>query len=249
MSSKMTIIEGNSNDKDNVRAYMVKGEPGDDGVSPTITPSKSGSQTTLTIVDGEGTKQAVIDDGFSPTVTTSKTDGVTTVTITDLNGTRTAEIVDGIDLTGGVPTDGVIGFDGVAADIPDGYEVVGDTDEKLVSAKVLWSGRSTEVSVDLTGYSFIEVIFCSNDNFYNSLKVPVSGSTFSRALALCNSYLSDPMSSGGSLYLKYGKATLTQSGVTIKANVEVQITDTASQIRWQGASNTLLYITTIIGYK
>ena len=29
--SKITIIEGNSNDKDNVRAYMVKGEKGDQG--------------------------------------------------------------------------------------------------------------------------------------------------------------------------------------------------------------------------
>ena len=133
MSSKMTIIEGNSNDKDNVRAYMVKGEPGDDGVSPTITASRSGSTTTLNIVDAEGTKQAILNDGFSPTVETSKTDGVTTVEITDINGTRTTEIVDGIDLTGGVPTDGVIGFDGEAADIPDGYEVVGNIDEKLVS--------------------------------------------------------------------------------------------------------------------
>lgn len=132
MSSKMTIIEGNSNDKDNVRAYMVKGEPGTDGVSPTITPSRSGEQTTLTIVDAEGTKQAVLNDGFSPTVETSKTDGVTTVEITDINGTRTTEIVDGIDLTGGVPTAGVIGFDGEAADIPDGYEVIGNIDEKLV---------------------------------------------------------------------------------------------------------------------
>lgn len=126
MSSKMTIIEGNSNDKDNVRAYMVKGEPGDDGVSPTITASRSGSTTTLNIVDGEGTKQAVINDGVSPIVEVSKEDGITDITITDFNGTHTAEIVDGIDMTGGVPTDGVIGFDGVAADIPDGYEVYAD---------------------------------------------------------------------------------------------------------------------------
>jgi hypothetical protein len=28
---KMTIIEGNSNDKDNVRVIMVKGEKGDTG--------------------------------------------------------------------------------------------------------------------------------------------------------------------------------------------------------------------------
>lgn len=123
MSSKMTIIEGNSNDKDNVRAYMVKGEPGNDGVSPTIDVERTNNKVTVSTVDAEGTHEADIYDGVSPTVTTSKEDGVTTVTITDINGTRTAEIVDGIDLTGGVPTAGVIGFDGVAADIPDGYEV------------------------------------------------------------------------------------------------------------------------------
>lgn len=86
--SKMTIIEGNSNDKDNVRGYMVKGEP-----------------------------------GVSPTVGVSKEDGVTTLTIEDAEGTHTATIADGDDLVGGVPTDGIIGFDGEAADIPDGYEI------------------------------------------------------------------------------------------------------------------------------
>lgn len=92
--SKMTIIEGNSNDKDNVRAYMVKGEP-----------------------------------GVSPTIGVSKEDGVTTLTIVDAEGTHTATIADGDDLVGGVPTDGVIGFDGEAADIPDGYEVFNNDDD------------------------------------------------------------------------------------------------------------------------
>lgn len=40
-----------------------KGDPGDDGVSPIITASKSGTVTTLTIVDAEGTKTATINDG------------------------------------------------------------------------------------------------------------------------------------------------------------------------------------------
>ena len=124
-----------------------------------------------------------------------------------------------------------------------------DGEEWYSKPKVLWSGKATSVDIDLRGYSFIEVIFCSNDNFYNSLKVPVSGSTFSRDLALCNNWLTDPMVSSGHLYLKYGKAILTQSGITIKSNVEVDITNTASQIKWQSATNTLLYITTIIGYK
>lgn len=124
MSAKMTIIEGNSNDKDNVRAYMVKGEAGvsptfetsktggtatititdaegthtvelDDGVSPTISSSKTGSVTTLTITDADGTETATINDGYSPTITASKSSGVTTITITDINGTQTATINDG----------------------------------------------------------------------------------------------------------------------------------------------------------
>lgn len=89
--AKMTILEGNSNDKDNVKAYMVKGEP-----------------------------------GVSPTIDVSKEDGVTTLTIEDAEGTHTATIADGDDLVGGVPTDGVIGFDGEVTDIPDGYEVLDD---------------------------------------------------------------------------------------------------------------------------
>lgn len=61
--SKMIILEGNSNDKDNVRAYMVKGEPGNDGVSPTVATSKTGSVTTVTFTDAEGTHTATINDG------------------------------------------------------------------------------------------------------------------------------------------------------------------------------------------
>lgn len=118
--AKMTIIEGNSNDKDNVRAYMVKGEA---GVSPTFETSKTGDTATITITDAEGTHEVELKDGFSPTVTASKTNKVTTVTITDIDGTEVATISDGIDLTGGVPTNAVIGFDGNASNIPDGYEL------------------------------------------------------------------------------------------------------------------------------
>lgn len=63
MSSKMIIIEGNSNDKDQVRNYMVKGEKGDAGVSPTVEVSKEGKVTTITITDAEGEHVATINDG------------------------------------------------------------------------------------------------------------------------------------------------------------------------------------------
>ena len=95
--AKITIIDGNDEielstaPKENIKAYMVKGEPGTDGVSPTITASRSGKVTTLTITDKNGTTQADINDGVDPTVTTSKVDRTTTMTITDINGTRTTE--------------------------------------------------------------------------------------------------------------------------------------------------------------
>lgn len=111
MSTKLTIIEGNSNDKDNVRAIMVKGETGNDGVSPTITASKTEKTTTISITDVNGTTEADVIDGFNPTVTPSRSGNKTTLTITDIDGTRTTDIYDGVDLTGGIPTNGVIGWD------------------------------------------------------------------------------------------------------------------------------------------
>ena len=118
--AKLTIIEGNSNEKDNVRAYMVKGEPGDDGVSPTVNVSRAGTTVTITATDAEGTTASTVSDGISPVITTSKTSGVTTVTIVDAEGTKTATINDGE--TYEVPTGSVVGFDG--ATIPGGYEEV-----------------------------------------------------------------------------------------------------------------------------
>lgn len=113
---KVTIIDGNneielSTIEDNIKAFMVKGEPGSDGVSPTASVSKVDDTTTIIITDKNGTTEADVVDGFDPTVTAARTDNVTTLTITDIDGTRTAEIYDGIDNTGGVPTDGVIGWD------------------------------------------------------------------------------------------------------------------------------------------
>lgn len=117
--STITIIQGNNNDKDNTRAYMVKGEP---GVSPTLSSSREGTTTTVTMTDYEGTHTFDIEDGVSPTVETSKTAGVTTVTITDYEGEHTATINDGE--TYEVPVNGVIGWDSSTA-IPAGYEEVG----------------------------------------------------------------------------------------------------------------------------
>lgn len=115
--AKVTIVDGNEEielstaPKENIKAFMVKGEPGSDGVSPTVSVSKTDGTATINITDKDGTKSTSIDDGFSPIVDVSKENRVTTLTITDAEGTETVEIPDGIDLTGGVPTNGVIGFD------------------------------------------------------------------------------------------------------------------------------------------
>ena len=53
--SKITIIEGNSNDKDNEKILFLKGEKGADGVSPSASISKEGNVATITVVDAEGT--------------------------------------------------------------------------------------------------------------------------------------------------------------------------------------------------
>lgn len=115
--AKITIIDGNDEielstaPKENIKAYMVKGESGSDGVSPIATVSKVDDTTTITITDKNGTTSSDVVDGFDPTVTASKSGKTTTITITDIDGTRTTEIEDGSDLTGGVPTDGVLGWD------------------------------------------------------------------------------------------------------------------------------------------
>ena len=95
--SKITIIEGNSNDKDNMRAFMVKGEPGD---SPTASVTKEGNTATITITDYNGTTTTTLTDGVdgvSPTASVSKTGKVSTLTVTDESGTTTTTINDGED--------------------------------------------------------------------------------------------------------------------------------------------------------
>ena len=87
--SKITIIEGNSNDKDQVRNFMVKGEKGDkgdkgeDAISPLVSVSKEDGVTTITILDAEGTHIATINDGQ---------DGEMQMKIPCCNGTSTGTI-------------------------------------------------------------------------------------------------------------------------------------------------------------
>ena len=97
------------------------GIDGTNGVSPTVTISKNGTVTTITITDVNGPHTATINDGVdgqdgtngtngtdgtdgidgvSPTVEISKTGKVTTITITDATGPHIATINDGADGTG-----------------------------------------------------------------------------------------------------------------------------------------------------
>lgn len=58
--SRLTIVEGNSNNKDNVRAIMVKGEKGE---ASTIDVSKTDGVATVTVNDNRGTQTVQVRDG------------------------------------------------------------------------------------------------------------------------------------------------------------------------------------------
>lgn len=82
------------------------GEPGKNGISPTITTSKSGKVTTLTIKDANGTKTETINDGADgytpqkgkdyfdgdPGVSATHKWNGTTLTITSASGTSSADL-------------------------------------------------------------------------------------------------------------------------------------------------------------
>lgn len=107
-----------------IKVLMLKG---DDGFNPKVVTARDGDKVTVSITDASGTKTFDITDGYTPTVEARKEDGITTINITNASGTTTTEIHDGADLTGGVPTGAVIGFDGTEADIPNGFEKSSET--------------------------------------------------------------------------------------------------------------------------
>ena len=81
----------------------IRGEPGENGVSPTASVTQTTTGATITVTDARGTTTANLtngqngDPGISPTITiTSITDGHR-VTITDADGTHSFDVMDGTD--------------------------------------------------------------------------------------------------------------------------------------------------------
>lgn len=94
-------------DVETIAEIIAVGPKGDDGVSPTLSSSKSGSTTTVNYTDVNHTTPAVLatlEDGNSPTLSSSKTGRTTTIYYTDATHTSgtdvLATITDGIDGTG-----------------------------------------------------------------------------------------------------------------------------------------------------
>lgn len=117
------------------------GQDGQDGVSPTVTISKSGKVTTITITDATGEHTATIEDGadgqnghdgsdgsdgqdgFSPTVSISKSGTTTTITITDATGAHTATIEDGAAGAAGQDGDDGVTFTPTVTAITGGHRL------------------------------------------------------------------------------------------------------------------------------
>lgn len=150
MGTKITIIEGNSNDKDQTRNYFVKGA---DGISPSAKVTRGTGKATLEVTDAEGTTTSDIFDGVSPTVETSKTSGVTTIIITDAEGTHTATINDGA-------TANIIDSSTLSDNTTQTYSgriidsKLADVVPEVTTISTTWSSNSSSFTFDLpTGYN------------------------------------------------------------------------------------------------
>lgn len=111
--SKMIIVEGNSNDKDNVRAFMVKGERGY-GIASIEKTSTSGLVDTYTITYDDGsTSTFQVTNGATPDMS-----DYYTATETD------AAISDAIDGLGTIFN--LLGSVATVQDLPSTGNTVGD---------------------------------------------------------------------------------------------------------------------------
>lgn len=129
----------------------LPGKDGNDGVSPSVSISKSGKVTTIAITDKGGTKTATINDGadgspgeagFSPEVSVATITGGHRVTITDASGEKSFDVLDGKDGAGG---EGDAGADG-------GYYVPSVSNDGILSWSPSKSDMPSVSSTDIKGF-------------------------------------------------------------------------------------------------
>jgi hypothetical protein len=80
----------------------IQGDTGNDGVSPTVSMSKTGTVTTLIVTDGTGQHTSEIDDGYTPV---KGTDYFTTTEINEFTDTITTNVNNNL----GIVIDGING--------------------------------------------------------------------------------------------------------------------------------------------
>ena len=120
--SRLTIIDGNTNDKNNVRTYMVKGEKGDE-IASVVKTGTSGLVDTYTITMTSGktyTFTVTNGNGVDSVEKTSTVGLVDTYTMTFDNGdTTTFTVTNGKDGS-------VVGFEwgGITGDIEDQTDLI-----------------------------------------------------------------------------------------------------------------------------
>lgn len=153
----LPLWQGEGTKKVPLSAIQASGPPGEDGFSPTVEVSKSGTQTTITITDAKGPHSAIIndgaagdpgkdggkgdpgEDGFSPTVDIKKVGKTTTITITDKTGPHVATIEDGADGEGG--GGGSYTLPVASADTLGGVKAKAKTDAETVEVAVDPEGK------------------------------------------------------------------------------------------------------------
>lgn len=136
------------------------GKDGADGVSPTVTTSKSGKVTTIKITDKNGTKTATINDGADGANGTNGTNGKdgTSVTITKITessasgGTNTVTFSDGKTLSIKNGKDGKDG-EGGSGGIGNDPIVIGDSDGQHTKVDIgsITLAEGEEYHVKMTG--------------------------------------------------------------------------------------------------
>lgn len=145
-------------DSGSVSKYTWVKIEGDDGVSPTVSTSKSGKATTITFTDKSGTKTATVidgEDGKSPTITTSKSGTVTRILA---DGTEIGRVVDGEN--GETPVITATKKDGVTTVSSDGVAIATINDGSSVTIKsASKTGDTTTVVIkDATGEKTLTIV-------------------------------------------------------------------------------------------